>query len=393
MVVAVVVRRLVEHALGAEVRAQHEPVGDEQVERAVDRRGVDPGQLLAHPRDDLLRAEVAVGLGGEGFPDQRALAGHAAPGRAQLGGARRRRVDVAVRMEDLGHGPMAATGPRRGRGRSRWAARGRGRRAGRGRPRIAWQGPSATMQPRGEDDGAFAELGGEREVVGGDEHGVLDALEDVEQVAAGAGVEVGGRLVEHEQRGVHGQDGGDGHAAALAHRELVRRAVGGVGHAHGVQRLGHALRARWRRSRSWLSGPKATSSSTVGMKSWSSGSWKTRPTRARTWCSVSRPTVRPGDLELSLAGDQAVEVVHEGGLAGAVGAEQRHALAVLDVQVDRRAARGARPGSGRPARGRGSRSSRAQHPQRAGRPASTTATKATSARPSDSGASCGMAPR
>ena len=31
-----------------------------------------------------------------------------------------------------------------------------------------------------------------------------------------------------------------------------------------------------------LAGPKATSSRTVGMKSWSSGSWKTMPTRRRT---------------------------------------------------------------------------------------------------------------
>ena len=49
---------------------------------------------------------------------------------------------------------------------------------------------------------------------------------------------------------------------------------------------------------------------------------------------------------------------HERRLAGAVGAEQRDALAVLDVQVDAAAARRGRSGSGSAARGRGWRSSR-----------------------------------
>ena len=52
------------------------------------------------------------------------------------------------------------------------------------------------------------------------------ALEDVEQLAAGARVEVGGRLVEHEQPRAHREHGGDRHAPPLAHRQLVRRAVG-----------------------------------------------------------------------------------------------------------------------------------------------------------------------
>ena len=103
----------------------------------------------------------------------------------------------------------------------------------------------------------------------------------------------------------------------------------------------------------------------------------------------------PGDLEHALAGHQAVEVVHEGGLAGPVGAEQRDALAVLDVQVDAAQRLAARPGSGRPARAAWIAQRHAAPPitRRGTTARHTAATKATSARPSDSGASCGMAPR
>jgi len=38
--------------------------------------------------------------------------------------------------------------------------------------------------------------------------------------------------------------------------------------------------------RPWFSGPKATSSNTVGMKSWSSESWKTNPILRRTSAAV-----------------------------------------------------------------------------------------------------------
>ena len=41
------------------------------------------------------------------------------------------------------------------------------------------------------------------------------------------------------------------------------------------------------------SGPKATSSYTVGLNSWSSGSWNTSPTRARIRRTVDRSTTVP----------------------------------------------------------------------------------------------------
>ena len=47
------------------------------------------------------------------------------------------------------------------------------------------------------------------------------------------------------------------------------------------------------REQPWLSGPNATSSRTVGMNSWSSGSWKTSPTRDRSSRMSSPPTRSP----------------------------------------------------------------------------------------------------
>ncbi len=43
-------------------------------------------------------------------------------------------------------------------------------------------------------------------------------------------------------------------------------------------------------------GPNATSSRTVGMKSWSSGSWKTMPTRRRTSAMCRGPTSSPATV-------------------------------------------------------------------------------------------------
>ena len=71
------------------------------------------------------------------------------------------------------------------------------------------------------------------------------------------------------------------------------------------------------------------------MKSWSSGSWKTTPTRRRISCRLCLTTGSPDTAtDAGAGGEDAVEVQDEGGLAGAVGAEQRHPLAAVDVQVD-----------------------------------------------------------
>ena len=90
--------------------------------------------------------------------------------------------------------------------------------------------------------------------------------EHLEQLAAGPGIEVGGRLVEHEQGWSHREHGRDRDASPLTHRELVRCAVDHMRHADARERLGDAgvdLVTR----QPMLSGPKATSSRTVGMNS------------------------------------------------------------------------------------------------------------------------------
>ena len=86
--------------------------------------------------------------------------------------------------------------------------------------------------------------------------------------------------------------------------------------------------------RPMFSGPKATSSRTVGMNSWSSGSWKMSPTRAAHLAQRRGADAHAGDLELALAGQQAVEPQHQRRLAGAVRAEDGDSLAVRHVQVD-----------------------------------------------------------
>ena len=83
------------------------------------------------------------------------------------------------------------------------------------------------------------------------------------------------------------------------------------------------------------SGPNATSSNTVGLNSWSSGSWNTRPdlgpdpAHGRAVddgvADADRPVGRLVD---------AVEVQHQRALAGAVRTDQRHLLARADREVE-----------------------------------------------------------
>ena len=83
-----------------------------------------------------------------------------------------------------------------------------------------------------------------------------------------------------------------------------------------------------------LAGPKATSSRTVGMNSWSSGSWKTIPTRRRISLRCSVATGRPATATCRPRQEDAVEVQHQRGLARPVGAEQGHPLAPARSEVD-----------------------------------------------------------
>ena len=112
--------------------------------------------------------------------------------------------------------------------------------------------------------------------------------------------------------------------------------------------------ARRRRDRAGC-GPKATSSHTVGQKSWSSGSWKSSPTSARIAVELRRRDGRAEDADRGRRGgplgQQAVQVQQQRGLAGAVGPDEPDALA-------RRRRRSSRPAGPRCRRGSGSRGRR-----------------------------------
>jgi hypothetical protein len=78
VVVRVLCRRLVVRAIGAEVGTCDEAFVDEQVERAVDRRGAGAWELGLNAFDEIVSGEVSVRLGDERFPDQLPLLGQPA---------------------------------------------------------------------------------------------------------------------------------------------------------------------------------------------------------------------------------------------------------------------------------------------------------------------------
>ena len=113
----------------------------------------------------------------------------------------------------------------------------------------------------------------------------------------------------------------------------MRRAVGDVAHAHGGQgRRDPALDLR-HAEQPMLRGPNATSSRTVGMNSWSSGSWKIRPDAGAQLAQRLRAHVKPATSTRPRP-QQPVEVQHQRRLAGAVGPEHGDPLSVRDVKVD-----------------------------------------------------------
>jgi hypothetical protein len=69
------VRGLEVRAVAAEVRAPYEALVDENVERPVDRRRVDLGQVAADALGDRVRGEMELRLGGQPLPDGGALDG------------------------------------------------------------------------------------------------------------------------------------------------------------------------------------------------------------------------------------------------------------------------------------------------------------------------------
>ena len=91
--------------------------------------------------------------------------------------------------------------------------------------------------PVAEHDRARAQLERVGQVVGDHQHRHVERAQDVGELAARGGVEVGRRLVEHQDLRLHRQHGGDRDPAALAEGQVVRRPVGEVGHADPVERV------------------------------------------------------------------------------------------------------------------------------------------------------------
>ena len=185
--------------------------------------------------------------------------------------------------------------------------------------------------PAGEDDGPLAELGGKREVVGDDQHRAFDPSEDVKKLAPAARVEVRGGLVEDEQLRPHGEDGGDSYAAALAHRELVWGPVGRVFHSDGLKRILDTSRNDFLRF-AHVERPESDVFPDCRHEELVVGILEDEPD---TWAQSAQRAVvdlQACDLEAALASEEAVQVVNECRLPGAVRAKHGDALAVVDCE-------------------------------------------------------------
>ena len=106
----------------------------------------------------------------------------------------------------------------------------------------------------------------------------------VEQVGDRRGpgrIELGRRLVEHEDVGAHGHDAGDRHPLLLAARERERLAVGEVRDPQALERRRRSAASISARGTPRFSSPNASSSRTVSFDadSWLAGVENTIPTR------------------------------------------------------------------------------------------------------------------
>ena len=122
-----------------------------------------------------------------------------------------------------------------------------------------------------EQDGAGAKLEHHFEVMGGDQLGARQALDELDQPPAAARVEVGGGFVEHEYGRIAGQHARETDAFALAEAQVMGRTLG-LSRRSTRSRQSSAIRRASAAVFPRLSGPNATSSMTVLQKSWSSGS-------------------------------------------------------------------------------------------------------------------------
>ena len=166
---------------------------------------------------------------------------------------------------------------------------------------TSYVAPSATITPSESTTRPRAQLEGVGQVVGDHQHRHVERAQDVGELAARGGVEVGRRLVEHQDLRLHRQHGGDRDPAALAEDEVVRRPVGEVRHPDPVEGVAApAARAPRRAARGWPARTRRRRAP-LPMNSWSSGSWKTMPTRRRTSREVRLGDRQAGDRDAARA--------------------------------------------------------------------------------------------
>ena len=148
-------------------------------------------------------------------------------------------------------------------------------------------------------------------------------------------VEVRRRLVEDEDLGLHREHGGHGDPAALPERQVVRRAVDEVEHPDLVERIDDP-RLELRAAQAGVGGPelhvvahRRHEQLVVGVLEDHARPGVGPPARLASVTGRPDTDDRPG-----AGGEDAVEVEHQGGLAGAVGPEQGDAFALVHVEVD-----------------------------------------------------------
>ena len=156
---------------------------------------------------------------------------------------------------------------------------------------------------------------------------------DLGELAPRLGVEVGRRLVEHEQRRVHRQHRARRHPAALAEAEVVGRAPGVAGHPDRVQRrLDPVLELMTPISE--VGRAEGDVVADGGGEELVVGVLEHDPDPAADLAQVGLLDPQAVDDDAAgAAAERAVEVQDEGRLAGAVGAEDRDPLAAGDGEV------------------------------------------------------------
>jgi hypothetical protein len=175
-----------------------------------------------------------------------------------------------------------------------------------------------------EDDGSLAEIGHHVEVVGGDELGGGEVSEEGDQLAAAARVEAGGGFIEDENLGGAGEDAGEADAAFFAGGKPMGRALFEADQADFVEGIGDKLRevSGGQAELLWAEGNVFEDG---GAEELVVGVLKEEPDGSADVFEVvgdDGRTVDPDGGGGEGLGEDAVEVLEDGGLARAVGADE-----------------------------------------------------------------------